>query len=223
MLTQFLQRSLPQVLVLTELIYFSINRKSRLKKKVQIHLFTWIKWRKPNLQWHKQKGKRECQKSLEETSEVYSWKGLSGSEFTVKAHDYQNVTFLTGQLPGDSLNYVELACSSPFLEQLLAAVIWKEKEKKKNRNSYQDTKGKSQSTLKSLRVLPSKLIEPEFHALSHSINIKEIMSTDLPRRTSLSNSHITGISWTARQMFQEHMSIASQRRSQATACIEALR
>lgn len=33
MLTQFLQRSLPQVLVLTELIYFSINRKSRLKKK----------------------------------------------------------------------------------------------------------------------------------------------------------------------------------------------
>lgn len=97
------------------------------------------------------------------------------------------------------------------------------KGKRKSRNSYQDTKGKSQSTLKSLGVLPSKLIEPEFHALSHSINIKEIMSTDLPRRTSLSNSHITGISWTARQMFQEHMSIASQRRSQATACTEALR
>lgn len=33
MLTEFLQRFLPQVLVLTEPIYFSINRKHRLKKK----------------------------------------------------------------------------------------------------------------------------------------------------------------------------------------------
>lgn len=53
------------------------------------------------------------------------------------------------------------------------------------RNSYQGTKGKSQSILKSVGVLPSKLREPEFHALSHSINIKGIMSTDLPKRTSL--------------------------------------
>lgn len=131
MLTEFLQRFLPQVLVLTEPIYFSINRKRRLKKKVQIHLFTQIKWHKPNLQWHKQKGKKECQKSLEETDEVQPWKGLSGSEFTVKAHDYQNVTFLTGQLLGDSLNYVEFARSSPFLEQLLAAVIREEEKDEK--------------------------------------------------------------------------------------------
>jgi len=35
-----------------------------------------------------------------------------------------------GQLPNDSLNYVEFACSSPFLEQFIATMIGGEEEKK---------------------------------------------------------------------------------------------
>lgn len=87
------------------------------------------------------------------------------------------------QLPSDSLNYVEFACSSPFLEQFIATLIGGKKY-----HSNQDTEGESPGILKSVGVLPSSSLEPGFHALSHSINIKEIMSTDLPKMTSHSNS-----------------------------------
>lgn len=88
-----------------------------------------------------------------------------------------------GQLPSDSLNYVEFACSSPFLEKFISTLTGRKKS-----HSNQDAEGKSPSILKSVGVLPSSLLEPGFHALSHSINIKEIMSTDVPKRTSHSNS-----------------------------------
>lgn len=90
-------------------------------------------------------------------------------------------SFCAGRLLGDSSNYVEFVCSSPFLKQFLTTLIGRKKGIATQRE------GTSRAILKSVGVLPSSLMGPEFHALSHSINIKEITSTDLPKRTSHSN------------------------------------